>query len=84
MAKVVSRGRYMPTDTSMGLRTCMRMKARPIIMPTMMSGQAIFPSTMPRLSRAMRPAWGAASCLEPKPASRDSTIFFWSAGSCFT
>ena len=30
----------------------------------MISGQAMRPSTMPRDSRAMRPAWGAAICDE--------------------
>ena len=54
IAKVVSRGRYIPTLTSIGLRTCMRMKPSPISIPTIISGQAICPPTIPLDSIAIR------------------------------
>ena len=59
MAKEVSSGRYMPTHTSMGLFTCIRMKPRAMRMPTMISGQAMSPPTMPLESMAIRLACGA-------------------------
>ena len=61
MAKVVSSGRYMPTEKSIGLLTSTMMRAKPMQMPTTTSGQAMSPPTMPCASEAMRPAWGAGS-----------------------
>ena len=67
MAKVVSSGRYMPTAKSIGLFTLTRMSERPIAMPTITSGQAISPPTMPCEIAAMRPACGAERAGPPKP-----------------
>ena len=67
MANVVSSGRYMPTENSMGERTLIMMSEMPIAMPTMTSGHAISPPTMPCASDAMSPACGAESARSPKP-----------------
>ena len=67
MAATVSKERYMPTQTSIGLLTCTRMKPMAIRMPTTISGQTISPPTMPCDRLAIRPAWGAASTSPPKP-----------------
>jgi len=56
IANVVSSGRYMPTENSIGLRTLMRMSEMPMAMPTSTSGHAISPPTIPCDSAAMRPA----------------------------
>ena len=61
MANVVSSGRYMPTANSMGLRTSIMISAKPISMPTTISGHAISPPTMPLASIAISPACGAGS-----------------------
>ena len=65
MAEVDSKGRYIPTATSMGDGALMRIRPRARNIPTMTSGQAISPPTMPLAMRAMSPAWGAESCSEP-------------------
>jgi hypothetical protein len=67
MAKVVSSGRYIPTAKSMGLRTCTMISANPMKMPTITSGHAMLPPTMPWASAAIRPACGADSLGSPKP-----------------
>src|ERR1022692_1570665 len=67
IAKVVSSGRYMPTANSMGLLTCSMMSARPMKIPTMTNGQAMWPPTMPCATAAIRPACGADSLGSPKP-----------------
>ena len=59
IAKVVSSGRYMPTENSIGLFTWTRIRAMPITMPTTTSGHAISPPTMPCEIAAIRPACGA-------------------------
>src|SRR5205085_4311214 len=43
MANVVSKGKYIPTATSMGLRTCIMIIAMPKKMPTPTSGHGILP-----------------------------------------
>ncbi len=55
----------MPTATSMGDGDPMRISATPKNMPTITSGHAIWPPTMPLAMSAMRPAWGAGSAAEP-------------------
>src|SRR5215469_4160880 len=72
MANVVSNGRYMPTATSMGLRTCIMISAMPKKMPTTTSGQGMSWPTIPMASAAIRPAWGAGRALLPKPNPRCS------------
>ena len=47
IAKVVANGRYIPTATSIGLRTCNMIIATPRNMPMTTSGQAMSPPTMP-------------------------------------
>ena len=47
MADVVSKGRYIPTQTSIGLLTCKRISPTAISIPTIMSGQAISPPPIP-------------------------------------
>ena len=66
MANVVSSGRYMPTENSMGLFTSTRIKPNPMQMPTTTSGHAMLPPTMPCASDAISPACGAGSCGVPK------------------
>src|SRR3972149_1422079 len=61
IAKVVSSGRYMPTENSMGERTLISTSEMPIAMPTITSGQAISPPTMPWEIAAISPACGAGS-----------------------
>ena len=67
MAKVVSNGRYIPTATSMGLRTCIMISPMPIKMPTTTSGHGISPPTIPMAKVAISPAWGAESWRSPNP-----------------
>ena len=67
IANVVSSGRYMPTEKSIGLLTLIRISEIPIAMPTMTSGHAISPPTIPCESAAMSPACGAGRFLPPKP-----------------
>ena len=59
IAKEVCNGRYMPTATSMGLRTCSMISATPNSMPVTTSGQAMSPPTMPCARIAINPACGA-------------------------
>lgn len=54
IANVVSSGRYIPTLTSIGLFTCMRMNAAPMSIPTMINGQAISPRTIPCDNKAIK------------------------------
>lgn len=61
IAKVVSSGRYIPTLTSIGLFTCIRINPRPMSIPTIISGHAICPPTIPCESMAIRLAWGQIS-----------------------
>jgi hypothetical protein len=67
IAKVVVRGRYIPTLTSIGLFTFIRMNPTPMNIPTMISGQAISPPTIPRERMAIKLAWGAGRLSLPKP-----------------
>ncbi len=57
----------MPTAKSMGLRTLTRTSERPMAMPTITSGQAISPPTIPWERAAIRPACGAERFGPPKP-----------------
>ena len=57
----------MPTATSIGLFTRMRIIASPIAMPTMTSGQGISPPTIPCERAAISPACGAGRLALPKP-----------------
>ena len=47
IANVVGNGRYIPTATSIGLRTLNMMRATPNIIPAITRGQAISPPTIP-------------------------------------
>ena len=81
MAKVVSMGRYMPTETSMGLFTCIMIMAMPIRMPTPTRGQAMSPPTMPCARTAIKPACGAESWRSPKPVPPARMLPCWSSSS---
>ena len=67
MANDVSIGRYIPTAISIGLRTCIRMKASPMNIPAMIRIHSVFRSKMPLATTAIRLAWGAAIFSPPKP-----------------
>ena len=67
MANVVSSGRYMPTENSIGLFTRTRISAMPMPIPATTSGHAISPPTMPCEIEAIRPACGAERLGPPKP-----------------
>src|ERR1017187_1830490 len=66
MAKVVPSGRYMPTANSITLFTSIMIIASPSRMPTITSGHAMSPPTIPLESMAMSPACGAGSAGLPK------------------
>jgi hypothetical protein len=66
MAKVVPSGRYMPTAKSITLFTSIMIIASPSKMPTITSGHAMSPPTMPLDSMAISPACGAGSAGLPK------------------
>ena len=66
MAKVVPSGRYIPTANSITLFTSIRIIASPSRIPTITSGQAISPPTIPFDSMAINPACGAGSDGLPK------------------
>ena len=67
IAKVVSRGRYIPTATSIGLRTWSMIITIPMRMPTTTSGHAICPATIPWARDAINPACGADRFGSPNP-----------------
>ena len=48
-------GRYMPTENSIGLFTSIRIRPKPIRIPTTTSGQAMLPPTMPLRQRRHQP-----------------------------
>ena len=67
IADVDSKGRYMPTAISMGDGALIKMSMTARNMPTITRGHAISPPTMPFAIKAMRPACGAGSSMEPIP-----------------
>ena len=63
---MVSKGKYIPTATSIGLRTCIMIMAMPMKTPTTTRGQGMSPPTTPTASVAISPACGAESSRLPK------------------